>query len=110
MKKDNSYIEYIAYDILGHIEGISIKRMFSGASIYLDGVVVALVAEGELYFKCDSFLKEKYLVDGCHPFTYKRKDGKIVEMRYMSANEDMIENREIITERVYESYNLIKDK
>ena len=108
--KDNSYIDYIVYDILGHISGITTKRMFSGASIYLDGVIVAFVADGELYFKCDDALKEKYLKEGCHPFTYDRKDGKAVEMHYISANEDMIENREIMTERVYESFNLSSKK
>jgi len=64
------------------------------------------VADGELYFKCDNILKEKYLKEGCHPFTYTRKDGKTIEMCYISANEDMIENREIMTDRVYESFDL----
>ena len=57
--KDNSYTEYIVYDILGHIPGITTKRVFSGSSIYLDGLIVAIVADGELYFKCDDTLKEK---------------------------------------------------
>lgn len=110
MAKDNSYAEYIVYDVLGHISGITTKKMFSGSGIYLDGVIVAFVTDGELYFKSDDSLKGKYLTEGCHPFAYTRKDGKVIEMHYMSANEDMIENREIMTERVYESFDISNKK
>ena len=109
MKKDNSYTEYIVYDVLGHIRGISTKPMFSGTGVYLDGVIVAFVTGGELYFKCDAILKEKYLKEGCHPFTFE-KNGKVVELCYITANEDMIENRETMSDRVYESYELSNKK
>lgn len=109
MAKDNLYTEYIVYDILGHIQGITNKRMFSGFGIYLDGVIFAFVTDGELYFKCDDNLKEKYLALGCHPFTYD-KNGKNIEMCYMSATEEMIEDKEFITERVYESFDLSNKK
>ena len=105
MKKDNSYTEFIVYDVLGHINGISTKPMFSGTGIFLDGIIVAFVTGGELYFKSDNILKEKYLIQGCHPFTYV-KNGKNIEMCYMSANEDMIEDREIMSSRIYESYDV----
>lgn len=105
MKKDNSYTEYIVYDVLGHIEGISTRPMFSGTGIYLDGVIVAFVTGGELYFKSDNVLKDKYLALGCHPFTYA-KNGKDIEMCYMSADESMIEDREVMSERIYESYEV----
>ena len=105
MKKDNSYTEYIVYDVLGHIRGISTKPMFSGTGIFLDGVIVAFVTGGELYFKCDKELKEKYLKEGCHTFNFE-KNGKVVELGYITATEDMIEDREKIEERVYESYDI----
>lgn len=105
--KDNSYTEYIVYDVLGHIPGITTKKMFSGTGIFLDGVIVAFVTGGELYFKCDDNLKQKYLDLGCHLFTYDKK-GKEIEMCYISATEDMIENREVMTERIYESYEIRK--
>lgn len=103
--KDNSYTEYIVYDVLGHIDGIATKRMFSGAGVYLDRVIVAFINDGELYFKCDDGLKEKYLGLGCHPFTYNKK-GKEVELCYISATEEMMEDREVMSDRIYESYKL----
>lgn len=107
--KDNSYVEYIVYDVLGHIDGLTAKKMFSGAGVYLDGSIVALVIDGELYFKSNAELMAKYAALGCHPFTYDR-NGKLVTMSYMSATEEMLENREIMTERVYESYDVSNTK
>jgi len=107
MKRDNSYTEYIVYDVLGHLEDITMKPMFSGAGIYMDGVIIAFVAEGELYFKSNDTLKEKYLSQGCHPFLYMKK-GKEVEISYMSATEEMMEDRDIMLDRAYESYELSK--
>lgn len=104
--KDNSYTEYIVYDVLGHISGITTKKMFSGTGIFLDGVIVGFVTGGELYFKCDDFLKEKYLAEGCHPFTYSKKDGKKIEMCYMSVTEEMMEDREGMKERIWEAREL----
>ena len=109
MKTDNSFTDYIVCDVLGHINGITTKRMFSGIGLFLDGIIFGFITGGELYFKCDEKLKEKYLNDDCHIFNYSRK-GKEVKLGYISATADMLENREYITERVYESYELSKDK
>ena len=105
MKKDNSYVEYIVYDVLGHIDGLTAKKMFSGAGVYLDGSIVALVIDGELYFKSNAELMKKYSALGCHPFTYDR-NGKMVTMSYMSATEEMLEDRETMSTRIYESYDV----
>jgi len=107
--KDNSYTEYIVYDILGHIPGITTKKMFSGTGIFLDDVIVAFVAGGELYFKCDDYLEEKYKSLCCHSFEFN-KNGKIIKLCYISATEDMIENRDVMSERVYESYEISNKK
>jgi DNA transformation protein len=105
--KDNSFTEYIVYDILGHIEGLTSRRMFGGAGIYVDGKIVAIIVSGELYFKANEELVAKYTALGCHPFTYE-KNGKTVSMKYMSATEEMLENRAVMEERVYESLELNK--
>lgn len=103
--KDNSFVDYIVYDILGHIEGIRAKPMFGGAGIYVDNKIVAIIVSGELYFKADEALVARYTALGCHPFTYER-NGKSVSMKYMSATEEMLEDRHTMEERVYESLAL----
>lgn len=103
--KDSSFVDYIVYDVLGHIAGVTHRKMFGGAGIYVDGRIVAIVAGGELYFKADSALVAKYSALGCHPFTYER-NGKSVSMAYMSATEEMLEDRAVMETRVAESLAL----
>ena len=105
MKRDSEYKDYIVEDILGHISGISARAMFSGWGIYLNKVVVGIIAEGELYLKADSETVLKYKKLGCYPFSYPR-NGKIVDLAYMSVPIETLENREAIQERIYESYEI----
>ncbi len=118
MSKDTSYVEYVVHDVLGHISGITAKAMFSGWGIYLDGAIIAIIADGELYFKANKELKEKYKQDGYYPVTYDRKGkGRVSkdgtrhdfaksEMNYLSVKAEDLENREEISRRVEESYSL----
>lgn len=104
-KRDTSFVEYIIFDVLGHIPGITSRGMFSGHGIYLDGAIIALVIDGELYFKADKELKEKYQTLGYHPFSYDR-NGKMVDLNYMSVTLEDLENRDEMDRRVEESYGV----
>lgn len=59
MPQDSSFKDYIVEDVLGHIDGISSRAMFGGWGIYLDKVIVGIIAEGELYLKADKGLMER---------------------------------------------------
>ncbi len=108
MPTDSSFMEYILYDVLGHIEGITAKAMFGGWGIYLDGVIVGLIAEGEFYLKADKELVAKYKKEGLYPFTYSGNKGKIYEMSYMSVPEEILNDKEGIEARVFESFEISK--
>lgn len=99
-------MEYIVYDVLGHIDGITAKGMFSGWGIYLDGVIVGLIADGELYFKASKELVANYKKAGLYPFTYSGNKGKVYEMAYMSVPEETLHDKEAIEARVYESFEI----
>lgn len=83
--------------------------MFGGAGIYVDTKIVAIIVSGELYFKADEELVAKYTALGCHTFTYER-NGKSISMKYMSATEEMLEDRHTMEERVYESLQITEHK
>jgi len=51
---------------------------------------------------------EKYKKEGCEPFQYDRPDGKIVTMPYVSVSLDVLEDREKISDRICESFDLKK--
>jgi DNA transformation protein len=60
----------------GHI---TLKRMFSGAGVYCDGVIFALILRDTLHFKVDDDNRAAYEAEGMTPFTYQAR-GKTVEM------------------------------
>ncbi|MBA3516966.1 MAG: TfoX/Sxy family protein [Rhizobiales bacterium] len=73
--------------------------MFGGAGIYRDGVMFALVADSDIYLKCDEACAERYREAGCRPFLYE-KDGKSVEMSYRSLPEQAADDPDLLRDWV----------
>ena len=101
MSRDNSYKDYIVEDVLGHIPGITSRAMFSGHGIYLDGIIVGLVIDGEFYLKVDKETGKRHKEEGEKPFEYERPNGKIVTMPYVCVSLEILEDREKIEKRFY---------
>jgi TfoX/Sxy family transcriptional regulator of competence genes len=115
MSRNEGFAEYIIEDVLGHIDGISRKALFSGHGVYLDRVIVGIIIDGTFYLKADKEMMLKYKKEGNESFQYERegkdnKRGKIVEMPYMSVPIETLEDREAIKERVYESFEISNRK
>ena len=55
---------------LGHI---TTRRMFSGAGLYCDGLIFALILRDTLYFKVDDGNRQAYEAEGLEPFTYEAR-------------------------------------
>ena len=106
MPKDSSYKDYIVEDVLEHVGDVTARSMFGGWGIYLNGVIVGIIAEGELYLKATKELVMEYKKQGLYPFTYDKGDGKTYEMAYVSVPIETLEDREAIKERVMESYEI----
>lgn len=108
MPKEDSYKDYILYDILGGVPGMTARSMFGGWGIYKEGVIVGIIVDGELYLKSDHVQKKRLEEEGCYPFVYVAR-GKQVSMAYMSVPEEVLENPDRIEERVYESYEISRN-
>ena len=108
MARDAGFAEYITEDVLGHIEGITKRAMFSGYGIYLKGKIVGLIIDGTFYVKINKEFIDEYKKEGCEPFEYERPGGKIVTMPYASVPIDVLEDREKISEWIDEAYELSK--
>ena len=80
---------------LGHI---TVKRMFSGASVYADGVIFALVDDDVLYLKADAATQSRYEVEGLGPFTYEGKT-RPVAMSYWRAPERLYDEPDEMADR-----------
>jgi len=99
---DRSLVDYIIEDLLGDVAGLSARAMFGGFSLYLDGVIVGIIYQGELYLKVDEPLKIKYQALGSEQFVYE-SSGKKVALPYMAVPADVLEDKERLLDSLQES-------
>jgi len=74
----NEFVEFVK-DQMAPLGGIVSRRMFSGAGLYHDGVIFALILRDTLYFKVDDGNRAAYEAEGLSPFSYQVK-GRTVEI------------------------------
>lgn len=93
MKKDQAFHDYVMADLFGYREDITSRAMFGGWGIYCDGLMFALIVDGELHFKVDDNNRAFFDAAGSHPFTYGRQN-KRVSLSYFSVPESIMEDHE----------------
>ena len=76
---DNAAIEEM-FETLGPV---TIKRMFGGKGVYIEGRIVALEVGGDILLKADGESAPHFEAAGCRQWTYDGK-GKPVKMPYWS--------------------------
>jgi len=54
---------------------VSVRRMFGGAGIFVDGLMIGLVSDGVIYLKADSATIPDFEREGQAPFTYATRNG-----------------------------------
>lgn len=64
---------------------VTMRPMMGGATLYLEGIVFAVLDEGELWFKADKESDAIWDAEGCERFTYSFKDGRTGSMNYRRA-------------------------
>lgn len=99
----SDFNEYVVKDLLADVEGIFSRAMFGGYGLYKDGIIFGIIADDELYLKVDTTNKKRFEEFGSHPFEYEGKDYKKVAMSYWVVPEDVLENRELVQELVFQS-------
>jgi len=68
------------------------RRMMGGATLYLDGVVFAILDEGEIWFKADAETDALWDREGCARFTFEMGEGKQGSMNYRRAPLDVYDD------------------
>jgi DNA transformation protein and related proteins len=61
---------------------ITVRRMFGGAGVFADGIMIALVADGVIYLKADEVTVPGFQAEGLGPFTYQARNDKRSVMSY----------------------------
>src|SRR5579862_9874889 len=54
---------------------VSVRRMFSGAGVFADGLMIALAVRGTIYLKADDETIAAFEREGLGPFTYTTSTG-----------------------------------
>ncbi|MDX2156515.1 MAG: TfoX/Sxy family protein [Hyphomicrobiaceae bacterium] len=70
---------------------VTIKRMFGGAGLFLDGLMFGLIADGGLYLKSDDGNRSDFEREGCRPFSYAKADGRTTVMSYWQVPERLLD-------------------
>jgi DNA transformation protein and related proteins len=87
----------LAQDYLSPLGQVTIRAMFGGEGLYLDGFIIGLIGD-TIYFKVDAITKPIWVQAGLTPFMYDGKKGAPVAMSYYcipdSAYDDADEMRQ----------------
>lgn len=92
-------------EILAPHGEITVRSMFGGYGIYKNGVIFALIAYDELYFKVDESNKSQYKKFNSEPFTYEA-NGKKSTMSYWKVPIEILEDEEQIGVWLDQSYRI----
>ena len=80
-------------ELLAPIGQITVRRMFGGAGLYADGLIVGLEVGGALYLKTDDQTRQAFADAGGQPFVYDGK-GQPVTMSYWTPPEEAMDSPE----------------
>ena len=69
------------------------RRMFGGHGIFREDLMFALIADGSLYLKADDENRERFLAEGCEPFSYYKQD-KQYRLSYYLAPESFFDDEQ----------------
>ena len=73
---------------------VTMRKMMGAATLYLDGVIFAVLDESELWFKSDAETDAIWDAEGCERFTFTAKDGRVESMNYRRAPADVHDDAE----------------
>jgi DNA transformation protein len=91
MAASADFLEFLQDQLrgLGHI---TTRRMFSGAGLYCDGTIFALIPRDTLYFKVDDGNRQAYEAEGLEPFTYEARGRKVRVGAYWQIPERLFDD------------------
>jgi DNA transformation protein len=73
---------------------VTMRRMMGAATLYLDGTVIAILDEGELWFKADKESDAVWDTEGCARFEVDFGGGKTGTMNYRRGPSDVYDDAE----------------
>lgn len=87
-------------DRLAALGNVSVRRMFGGQGLFLDGRMFGLIADGAPYLKVDDETRGDFVAAGAEPFTYDRPKRELTGVRlgYYEIPTSVLERDEDLVE------------
>jgi DNA transformation protein len=81
-------------EVIGRLAPIGARgrSMFGGFGVYVDDVMMALVADDVVYFKTDDSNRADYEDRGSAPFMYSGKRGQPIAMSYHEVPDEVFDD------------------
>ena len=73
---------------------VSLRKMMGGATLYLDGVIFAILVDDGIWLKSDAVADSLWDGEGCEKFSVTFRDGKVDTMNYRRAPLDVYDDPE----------------
>ena len=84
-------------DQLASLAPVTARRMFSGAGIFANGLMFALVVDDTLYLKTDEVNRPTFEAEGLAPFSFM-KQGRRIDTSYLCAPERLLDDADELLE------------
>jgi len=84
-------------DLFSPVARVAVRRMFGGQGVFVDGMMVALEADGTLYLKSDDACGAAFDAQGADAFSFA-KGGKTVVTSYRRMPEAAFEDPDALRE------------
>jgi DNA transformation protein len=81
-------------DLFREFGTIDIRRMFSGAGVFVDGLMIALIARDVIYLKADAQTIPGFEAEGLEPFRYATRNGEHTLTSYWRMPERLYDEPE----------------
>ena len=87
-KEKTEFTSYVV-ELMQSIGFVRPKSMFGGHGIFLEGLMLALVADGVLYLKVDKDTEDEFKARGLEAFTYIKKGREFKNVLLSSSRRDI---------------------
>lgn len=96
MTASDSIVELLK-EVLAPLGAVTVRRMFGGAIVYIDGVAIALIDDDAVYLKADDTTKAMFEAEGQGPFVYEGQT-RPVTMSYWRVPERLYDEPDEMAE------------
>lgn len=95
MPYDRALAEWVC-EAMAPLGDVTIKRLFGGASFYLDGTIFAILGFDELWFKSDALIDDRWDAISTDRFEVTSRGGKRMTMNYRRAPSDAYDDADAV--------------